>query len=129
MVKVKRDRLGQWKRGASGNPEGRPKRRKITDQLNAELEAICPWDPKARTYREVVAESILNQAAEGNLFAIKELLDRTEGKPHQRPSVAVDVEVAGEMVAAKLTYDELKSAEAMIRGAVVRSALETNGEN
>jgi hypothetical protein len=43
-----------------------------------------PGDPASRTYAEVIAERLADSAADGDIAAIRELADRTEGKPTQR---------------------------------------------
>jgi hypothetical protein len=43
-----------------------------------------PDDPNGRTYAEVVAESLARAAVGGDVSAIRELADRTEGKATQR---------------------------------------------
>ena len=64
----------QWKKGQSGNPNGR--RGAARDILNKILDSGV--DDK--TKREVLLNKLVNMANRGNLAAIKEVLDRTEGK-------------------------------------------------
>jgi hypothetical protein len=64
----------QWKKGQSGNPNGR--RNSAKDMLNE----ILDIDINDRTRRELVLDKLVSMAQRGNLPAIKEVLDRTEGK-------------------------------------------------
>lgn len=65
-----------WKPGQSGNPHGRPSKKPITLALEMELKA----EPK-RARR--IARRLLDMAEAGDLPAIKEVLDRTDGKAAQ----------------------------------------------
>ena len=64
----------RWKKGESGNPNGR--RNAARDILNK----ILDTEIDDRTKREVLLDKLVNMANRGNLNAIKEVLDRTEGK-------------------------------------------------
>jgi hypothetical protein len=71
--------------GQSGNPKGRPPRAKpklVSDVLRDCLAQPCPDAPK-KSYAEVIGDSILKAASAGEIRAIVELLDRTEGKARQ----------------------------------------------
>ena len=78
--------LRSFPRGRSGNPGGRPKGRSISAALRAELDRPCADDPSV-TQGERIAERLVSMAmGEGSvrpevqLAAIREVLDRTEGK-------------------------------------------------
>ncbi len=71
--------LRAFPRGRSGNPGGRPKGRSITAALRAELDRPCADDPSV-TQGERIAERLVGMALAGDLGAIREILDRTEGK-------------------------------------------------
>ena len=69
-----------WKPGQSGNPEGRKRRKPITEmytklliQNPEKLEAFCM--------------NMIEKAAEGDVMAIKEITDRVEGKALQSVDV------------------------------------------
>ena len=64
----------QWKKGQSGNPKGR--RNAAKDILNQILEV----EINDRSRREQILSVLVTMAEEGDLNAIKEVLDRTEGK-------------------------------------------------
>jgi hypothetical protein len=63
--------------GQSGNPGGRPKGRSITSLLRDVLERES--EP-GKTTAEVIAEVLATMARLGDIKAICEVLDRTEGK-------------------------------------------------
>lgn len=64
----------RFKKGEISNPNGR--RNAARDILNKILDT--PIDDKTR--RELLLDKLVNMAGRGNLNAIKEILDRTEGK-------------------------------------------------
>ena len=71
----------QWKKGQSGNPNGRPKsgfalNEYITDLANVELE-------DKKTMLEAVVGKVYEEAVDGNMSAINFLADRVLGKPSQ----------------------------------------------
>ena len=76
-----------FKPGQSGNPKGRQKgvgRKKIfTDALR---EALNDSPEKIKA----LVEAVIDKASEGNIYAIKELVDRLEGKAEQNIKAEVD---------------------------------------
>ncbi len=73
--------------GHSGNPQGRP-RDTITPHLRELVQRLHP-DAGEITYGELIALRLIEQAVAGEIAAIREVIDRLEGKPRQ--SVAVDM--------------------------------------
>jgi hypothetical protein len=72
----------QWKKGQSGNPNGRPKsgfalNEYITELANVELE-------DKKTMLEAVVGKVYEEALDGNMTAISFLADRVLGKPSQQ---------------------------------------------
>jgi len=70
-----------WKKGQSGNPNGRPKsgfalNEYITNLANVELE-------DKKTMLEAVVAKVYEEALDGNMTAINFLADRILGKPSQ----------------------------------------------
>ena len=65
----------RWKKGESGNPNGR--RNAARDILNK----ILDTEVDNLSKRERLMNKLVAMANMGNLNAIKEVLDRTEGKP------------------------------------------------
>jgi hypothetical protein len=81
--------------GQSGNPGGRPKGTvKLSTCYERSLARPYPDDPEGRTYAQVIADKAVELAAKGDIPAIKEVTDRTEGKAPQRVEVAADVNTA-----------------------------------
>ena len=74
-----------FRQGESGNPQGRPKRTKLGEALLAQL---AETGANEQTIAERVAQALVKEALAGNVQAIREIGDRTEGKPRQ--TIAVD---------------------------------------
>jgi len=71
--------------GRSGNPKGRPRQpgpKLLSEILRQGLTQPFPQDLE-KSYAEVIASLILNSAGGGDLKAIAELLNRTEGRAPQ----------------------------------------------
>jgi uncharacterized protein DUF5681 len=78
----------QFKPGQIGNPRGRPRSRRLSVAI---LRALQAEHPKGGRWLDRVAASLVKEAADGNVAACHELLDRMEGRvplPQQ-----VDVQV------------------------------------
>jgi HPt (histidine-containing phosphotransfer) domain-containing protein len=84
--------LRPWPKGVSGNPGGRPKKKLITDEIERLLEQEAP-DATGKTWATVIAQALLNQARMGDVRAIAELANRTEGKPLQQVALGVDADL------------------------------------
>jgi len=69
-----------WPKGVSGNPGGRPRGRSITARLRELLDADAGTGD-GRTIAEEIARVLLEHAAAGDIKAVREVLDRTEGRP------------------------------------------------
>ena len=92
-----RANLQPFKRGQSGNPGGRPKKRPITDRYHEGLEApleenirIALSLPEGATNGDAVAKAQIRAAIKGKTYAARELREATEGKSTQR------LEIVGE---------------------------------
>lgn len=71
----------RWQKGQpSPNPSGRPRKTILSDALRDILEEPYPRDREGRTYAQVIARRVANEAARGNLRAVAEIADRTEGR-------------------------------------------------
>ena len=71
--------LRRFPKGTSGNPGGRPRGVSLTRFLYLELAKPSAEDPSV-TNAELVARRVVEMAIDGDLGAIREVLDRTEGK-------------------------------------------------
>lgn len=100
-----------WQPGQSGNPGGRPKKNPVSDYLKEQLEApipqamleamkeaprqlFCAIYGDNPTFGQMVAFKAIQQAMKGDVFALKELLDRVEGKVAQKTVLEGEVNVA-----------------------------------
>src|SRR3990172_12193824 len=78
----------RWKKGVSGNPRGRPKKRdSLTSLLKEEIAKICPADREKRTWKELIVRATLQLAMKGNATALKEVWERLDGKVLQTEKV------------------------------------------
>lgn len=66
-----------FEKGKSGNPNGRRKEKKFTQALAAALEA----EDKVKLYQ--LRDKLISEALAGESWAMKELLERYEGKVPQ----------------------------------------------
>src|ERR1035437_6255677 len=74
----------RWKKGVSGNPHGRPKKRdSLTNLLKDEIGQICPADREKRTWKQLIVRATLQLAMKGNATALKEVWERLDGKSLQ----------------------------------------------
>jgi undecaprenyl pyrophosphate synthase len=82
--------LKPFKKGQSGNPAGRPKSLTLSEAYRRELAKIDETDPQKRTFAEVLAEQTIIKAKTGDVAALRELADRTEGKARQTIMLTTD---------------------------------------
>lgn len=80
----------RFPKGETGNPNGRPKLTKLTEALREQLSEINPDAPE-ETVAEQIARALISEAKTGNVQAIREIADRTEGKPMQK--VDLDLQI------------------------------------
>lgn len=69
-----------WVKGQSGNPNGRPKKGKSMTEL---LEAYGKTKDGELTKRQKLIQKLYELAFDGNIYAIKYIMDRIDGKPHE----------------------------------------------
>jgi hypothetical protein len=84
--------------GTSGNPSGRPRLTKLTEALRQQLAEISP-DADEQTIAEQIAETLIKLALSGDVAAIKEIGNRTEGLPKQ--SIDLDLQINDWRILAK----------------------------
>jgi predicted transcriptional regulator len=80
----------RFRPGQSGNPKGRPKSITLSEAYRRELAKVDPDDPEGRTRAEVLAEQMYAKAKTGDVQALREMADRTEGKPRQTLSLSLE---------------------------------------
>jgi hypothetical protein len=78
----------RFQKGESGNPQGRPKTTRLTDALREQVAEQLQGAPE-RTIADAIARKLIKLALEGEIAAIREVFDRTEGKPKQ----AIDLDM------------------------------------
>ena len=76
-----RNKKGQFKKGSSGNPSGRPKNFTFTKQLRFYMNQIEPSIGIERL--RYLITILFEKACEGDLTAIKMIMDRVDGLPTQ----------------------------------------------
>jgi len=92
-----------WKPGQSGNPKGRPP----AGWSWAELlrEAGEEIDKKSgKPFKELVSKKLWKKCMEGDVRAIKELMNRMDGMPLQK----VEAKVRGDLIVRQTTYKKKK---------------------
>lgn len=80
----------KFQKGETGNPNGRPKRTRLTDALREQLQEVLPEAPE-QTIAERIADALIQKALSGDVQAIREIGDRTEGKPAQKLDIDMNV--------------------------------------
>ncbi len=79
---VEANRPYRWKPGQSGNPSGRPAIQKLSAAIRNILGQSVPGLDGV-TYAELIAETLAEKAAAGDVRAAEILADRAEGRPSQ----------------------------------------------
>lgn len=81
---IPNEEKGQFKPGQSGNPAGKPKGTKhLSTILKAMLNEEVEIDGKMIKFDQALIKRLLKKATEGDIKAIQEVFDRTEGKAKQ----------------------------------------------
>ncbi len=78
--------------GSSGNPNGRPRLTRLSEALRQQLAEISP-DADEQSIAEEIAKTLIKLALSGDVQAIREIADRTEGKPKQAIDLDLDVQL------------------------------------
>ena len=74
----------QFKKGVSGNPNGRPlKEYCLTDILKEQGNIDIETPEGIKTRKQAISEKLWTMAQAGDITAIKYLMDRVDGKPLQ----------------------------------------------
>lgn len=94
-----RDGAGRFLPGVSGNPSGRGNAPSLVAALRAELDER---DASGRPGLRAIAARLVDMALAGDMRAIREVLDRLDGKPLQ----AVSLDNAGPLVLQPITFTQ-----------------------
>jgi hypothetical protein len=87
----------KFKKGQSGNPNGRPKKLPELDKLLAD---VLGEEKDGITAAEAILKKLRQMAAQGNIRAAEVLLDRGYGKPKQH----TDITSNGESIAPPIAW-------------------------
>lgn len=113
----------RFQKGESGNPSGRPKLTRLTDALREQLAEINP-DASEETIAEQIAKTLIKLAIAGDVAAIKEIGNRTEGLPKQ--TLDLDLQINDWRTLAKnysLNEDDvIREAKLLIEQSVIDSS-------
>jgi hypothetical protein len=77
----------RWQPGQSGNPKGRPRTKPLTDRLREAIEAV---DDEGRSVADRIVEKWIERASGGDVMALKEMLNRLEGKAPLRVEATLE---------------------------------------
>jgi len=105
-----RNEDGTFKKGVTGNPNGRPKGSySIVEMIKKKLQEMP--EGKDKTYGEYFVEQIMKKAViEGDVTMMKDLTDRIDGKPRQ--NIGLDGGEEGkELVISWLPYKSITDQE------------------
>jgi hypothetical protein len=117
--------LKPFKPGQSGNPAGRPKKALLSDALRRQLAEAMQGAPE-KTIAEVIARALIREAVAGNVQAIREVGDRSEGKPAQ--AIALDLDVRDWRQMAQSNGLEINDVLTEARLLIEQSAIDSSGE-
>jgi type IV secretory pathway protease TraF len=114
----------RWKKGESGNPNGRPKKlhptlMKTTAYSKSQIADIIQYmvsltekeideiieDTKSTVFEKTIANAIKKSLQKGYLDSIETLLNRVHGKPNQ----SVDITSNGNTIDNKIEIEIIKS--------------------
>lgn len=93
-----RDDHGRWTPGHSGNPGGQRAHPPLAAAIRSRLDELRE-DGMTRGQR--IAQILVDMAEAGDLRAIREVLDRSEGKPQQ----AISVDAVEQIVLKPITFE------------------------
>ena len=99
MIDGGRDAAGRWAPGHSGNPSGRPACQSLNAAIRARLDEMRE---DGQTLAQRIAVVLVGMAEDGDLRAIREVIDRAEGRPAQ----AISVDSAGPLILQPVTFTQ-----------------------
>lgn len=78
-----------WKKGQTGNPNGRPNDKPFLETLRMVLkEPVDATDKKIKLRR--ITEVLVDKAMAGESWAVQHVMDRVDGKAHQTTELTID---------------------------------------
>jgi hypothetical protein len=95
------------KKGGQARAEKALRDKLVTLALNNLLGEECEFLGERMTNAVALAKSLVEEGKSGNVKAIAEIMDRTEGKPTQK--IEADVNAKGVDVGVAALYDKIKS--------------------
>jgi hypothetical protein len=101
-----------FKEGESGNPAGRPKGSKnlstiLKEMLEEEIEITLDGKKERKQFKDIIVRRLVKKANDGDLRAIQEIFDRTEGKAKQEVEQSTTIKDQ-RLDLSKLSDDELR---------------------
>jgi hypothetical protein len=106
------------------NTLGRPKKTLLSEAIREQLSEAMPNAPE-RTVAEAIARTLIREAISGNVQAIREIGDRTEGKPKQAIDLDLDLQLDWRIQAQKyglLQSDIIAEAQLLIAESLTDSS-------
>ena len=92
----------RFKKGQSGNPQGRPKKADcLTSLLKEEIEKVDPEDKHKRTYKELIVITTMRLAMKGNAAALREVWERMDGKVKDEVVMTGNVSLVQRLIAGR----------------------------
>ncbi len=107
-----------FKKGVSGNPEGRPSKEDcLTSIMKEKLAEVDPKDANKLTRAELVVVATIELAKKGNAAALKEVWERSDGKVKDKLEVKETSGMSDQAVLLSevSTLEELKDMQKRIR--------------
>jgi hypothetical protein len=80
------------------NTLGRPKKTLLSEAIREQIAVVMPGADE-QTFAEAIAETLIKLAVAGDVAAIREIADRTEGKPKQ--AIDLDMQINDWRILAK----------------------------
>jgi len=80
--------MAKFQKGQSGNPGGRPKGKSITALLEKYLKGK-DGEIEGKTRKQALIEKLTEMGLDGNMIALKYIIDRIDGKPTEHVKAEV----------------------------------------
>lgn len=96
---IAQDSPATFKPGQTGNPNGRPKKEWTWAGLYEE--AVEEKDETGEPIKKIIAKKLARMAKNGDIAAIKELTNRTDGMPKQSTDITTDGEKLNPLIIIK----------------------------